>query len=121
MKKTLITTAIIAGLFAACKTTKPTATAVAPTPLDCSNKAYTYAVDIKPIIESNCSKCHNTNNKAGYNFLTLESVKKGVGNGELLGTIKHQKGFPGMPKFSAQLPQESIEKIECWIKNGMKE
>lgn len=121
MKKTLIATVILAGFIAACKAPQKTATTTPPLKVDCTNKNYSYAADIKSIIESNCSKCHNSNNKAGYNFLTLESVKKGVQNGELLGTIKFLKGYPKMPKMAPQLSQELIDKIECWINNGMKE
>ena len=118
MKKTLIVIVSTAAFLGACKTTKQTTTTVAP--VDCSNKNYTYEADIKSIIENNCSKCHNSNNKAGYNFLTLESVIKAAKNGDLLGTIKHQKGFTKMPLMKPQLPQELIDKIECWVNNGMK-
>ena len=48
-------------------------------------------------------------------------MKKAALNGELLGTIKHQKGYPKMPAFKEKLDQASIDKIECWINNGMKE
>ncbi len=105
----------------ACKGTKQTTKVEPVAVLDCSNKSLSYVTDIKPIIETNCSKCHNTNEKAGYNFLKIESVKKAANNGELLGTIKHAKGFPKMPIAAEKLNQASIDKIECWIKNGMKE
>lgn len=121
MKKIIITSTIIASILVACKSTKqPTTTAPAVT-LDCSNKALTYSTDIKPIMEANCTKCHNTNEKAGYNFLKIEFVKKAVADGHLLGTIKHQKGFDKMPAYAAKLDQAIIDKIECWINNGMKE
>lgn len=121
MKKIIISSAIIASILVACKTGKETVSTAPAVPLDCSNKALTYSKDIKPIIETNCSKCHNANEKAGYNFLKIESVKKAALNGELLGTIKHQKGFPKMPEFAHKLDQVYIDKIECWINNGMKE
>lgn len=120
MKKIIISSAIIASLLVACKSTKQT-TAVPVATLDCSNKAVTYSADIKPILEANCTKCHNANEKAGYNFLKIEFVKKSVADGHLLGTIKHQKGFDKMPAYAAKLDQAIIDKIECWINNGMKE
>jgi mono/diheme cytochrome c family protein len=121
MKKIVVTSFAIAVLFAACKSTKETTTAVTEK-VDCTTyTGLTYNKDIKSIIETNCAKCHNKNNKAGFNFLTLESVKKGVANGELLGTIKHQKGYPKMPIGAPKLSQEDISKIECWINSGMPE
>ncbi len=122
MKKIIIASAAIALILAGCKSSKQTATVAPTAALDCSsNKDLTYNGDIKAILQAHCTKCHNTNNKAGYNFLTLESLKKGVANGELLGTIKHLKGFPKMPAFAAKMDQPTIDKIECWINNGMKE
>jgi hypothetical protein len=52
--------------------------------------------------------------------LTFESVKKAATNGYLLGSIKHQKGYDAMPRGAPKLTQETIDKIECWINNGMK-
>jgi hypothetical protein len=121
MKKLMYLSIIAVGFLAACKSTKQPVATVPAVPLDCSNKTLTYTADIKSIIETSCANCHNKNNKAGYNFLTLESVKKAAVSGELLGTIKHQKGYSKMPMSASKLPQESIDKIECWITNGMKE
>jgi mono/diheme cytochrome c family protein len=121
MKKLIFISIIAISLFGACKSTKQPVATTPTVTLDCSNKSLSYATDIKSILETNCAKCHNSNNKGGYNFLTFESVKKSVANGQLLGTIKHQKGFDAMPRMAPKLPQETIDKIECWINNGMKE
>lgn len=121
MKKIIIASTFIVAVLAGCKTKKEVAATAPAAPLDCSNKTLSYSADIKPIMEANCTRCHNTNEKAGFNFFKIESVKKAALNGELLGTIKHQKGFPKMPAFSAKLDQTAIDKIECWINNGMKE
>ncbi len=117
MKKIIITSIVITSILAACKTAqKPVATKI-----DCSDKSVTYTADIKPMMEQYCTKCHNNNEKAGYNLLKLEFVKKGALNGELLGTIKHIAGYPAMPMMAEKMPQAAIDKIECWINNGMKE
>ncbi len=118
MKNVILTAIVISTLLVACKSSKVVVPAV---PLDCSSKTITYSGDIKAIMENNCTRCHNTNNKAGYNFLTLESIKKAAMSGQLLGTIKRTKGFAKMPAFSKKLDQATIDKIECWITNGMKE
>ncbi len=132
MKNSSIALMSLSILMVACKSTKevtvteiksvPTVRPVtAPIGLDCSTSVLTYKNDIQGIIESNCTKCHNTNNKAGYNFLTLESVKKAASNGYLLGSIKHAKGYDEMPAYASKMSQELIDKIECWITSGMAE
>ena len=121
MKKIIIAFTIIASLLVACKSKKEVAATTPAMPLDCTTKTLSYSVDIKPIMEGNCTRCHNTNEKAGYNFLNIESVKKAALNGQLLGTIKHLDGFSKMPAYSHKLDQITIDKIECWINNGMKE
>jgi mono/diheme cytochrome c family protein len=115
----IIVAILITCFIAACKTTKDTTANTKPT-IDCTSSMLTYTSDIKSIIETNCSRCHNTNMNAGYNFLTLESVKKAASNGELLRSIKHEKGITPMPAYADQLDLVTIGKIECWINNGMK-
>jgi len=122
MKKIFIVITIASLTFIACKGSKQTTTTT-PTPakVDCSTKMISYAVDIKPILEANCTNCHNTNNTGGYNFNTFQSAVKSGANGELLGTIKHSSGFPMMPPNGEKISQAEIDKIECWINNGMKD
>jgi cytochrome c553 len=122
MKKLLFTAATFAMVFTACKSTKETTnTTTTKAELNCNDKALSYATDIKPILETNCNRCHNKNEKVEYNFLKFEEVKLAATKGDLLATIKHEKGYPKMPAYAAQLDQATIDKIECWIKNGMKE
>lgn len=123
MKKLLLLTFTSVIVIAACKTSKETAkteTAVVRPPLDCSTSGVNYE-SIKPIIEKNCTSCHGYGGSGGLNFLTSADVKKAATKGELLGTIKHQRGFPRMPANAEQLDQTDIDKIECWINNGMKD
>ncbi len=72
-------------------------------------------------MEQYCTGCHNSNEKAGYNFEKIEFVKKAATSGTLLGTIKHTYGFVPMPMGAEKIDQPTIDKIECWINNGMKE
>ena len=120
MKKIAIVT-LIACSIAACKTSKETTTKITTAAqVDCTSSTLTYASGIKAIIETNCARCHNENEKAGYNFLTLESVKKAAENGELMRSIKHEKGIDPMPAYADKLDDSTIGKIQCWINNGMK-
>lgn len=111
------------ALLNACGTSKKAETASAP--LDCNSvKEISYKTDILPILEPNCASngCHNDKSrKHNISVLNLEDVKKAATKGELLGTIKHEKGYPKMPMFKPKLKVEEIQKIECWVKNGMKE
>ena len=123
MKKIFFLAATVAITSAACKSSKEvskTETPVIKTPVDCSISGMTYA-SIKPILEVNCNNCHSNGGAGGFDFTVFADVKKAAQKGELLGTIKHASGFPKMPARSEKLDQESIDKIECWIKNGMKE
>lgn len=120
MKKLIVSTLIIASTIVACKTAEKSTT-TAPPPLDCTTKSLAFTTDIKPVFDTYCTRCHNTNEKGGYNFQELSFIKKAASNGNLLGTIKHQKGFPHMPANAEPLSADVIAKIECWINNGMKE
>ncbi|MBK7183044.1 MAG: hypothetical protein IPH89_08960 [Bacteroidetes bacterium] len=68
MKKLFISALVISSALVACKGSKETASTTPAVPLDCTSKVVSYTSDIKAIMEANCTRCHNTNNKAGYNF-----------------------------------------------------
>lgn len=123
MKKLLLLTLTSVIVISACKTSKEgakTETVVVKTPLDCSTSGVNYSA-IQSIIEKNCTSCHGYGGSGGLNFLTSDDVKIAAKKGELLGAIKHQRGFPKMPANAEQLSQADIDKIECWINNGMKD
>ena len=128
MKKLILALAAVVITIAACKTSKEakkTETAKVETPakkpvLDCNGTGLTFAA-IKPIFDANCSSCHGYGGAGGYNFLSSTDVIRAAKNGDLLGTIKWLQGYPKMPERAEQLDQASIDKIECWINNGMKE
>lgn len=123
MKKIFFLVATIAITSAACKSSKEvskTETPVVKSTVDCAVSGLTYA-SIQPILEEKCNSCHSNGGSGGFDFTVFADVKKAAQKGELLGTIKHAPGFPRMPVRAEKLDQESIDKIECWIKNGMKE
>jgi hypothetical protein len=111
------------AFITACGTSKKSETTY--TPIDCNTVTeISYKNDILPILEPNCASggCHNDKSrKHNISVLNLDDVKKAASKGELLGTIKHEKGYPKMPMFKPKLKNEDIQKIECWVKNGMKE
>jgi hypothetical protein len=106
--------------IASCKTSKDTTATNVET--HCSQIQVTYAEHIQPIILKNCatSGCHDPKTKEhGLDFNKFEDVKKEALSGDLLCTIKWEKGCPKMPMNMPKLSKEKITAIECWIKNGM--
>lgn len=120
MKKLTVSALIISLALAACKTSEKSGTAAkTTTPAPLPAGTMTFATDIKPVMDMYCVRCHNENEKAGYNFKEMASVKKAGANGELLGTIKHMDGFDPMPAHADPLDAATITKIENWVKTGM--
>lgn len=118
MKKIILSSLAASLLLVACKSTQNTQSTASS--LTCDNTSLSFTKDIKPIMVTNCTKCHN-GGKLEFNFNELTSVKEAVGKEEFLQTIKHMSGYPSMPKNADKLDQATIDMIECWIKNGMKE
>lgn len=123
MKKTILSGFVLLLIFATCKTARQTEkTAVTQPALDCSTMDVTYSFDIKPVFETFCFECHGDKEaEGGYNFMKISEIKRAAKSGALLGSIKWERGFSRMPENDPQLDAKTIDKIECWIKNGMKE
>ena len=125
MKKTAVTLIIISMVIGACKVSKNQEDTKKETPVasvvNCDATDYSYAKDIKPILEAHCNSCHSDGGTGGYDFTVIADVKKAAKNGELIGTIKWEKGYPRMPIGAAQVDDASIAKIECWINKGLKD
>lgn len=122
MKKTTLSGFLLLMVFTTCKTTKqPEKVVVAKPPPDCSTMAPTYSFDIRPVFETFCLNCHGEEGDGGYSFTRISEIKRAAQSGALLGSIKWQKGYSRMPEHGEQLDANTINKIECWINNGMKE
>lgn len=125
MKKTVFALIIISIVIGACKVSKNQIDTkkeeVVVAVVNCDTTNYSYAKDIKPILEAHCNSCHSNGGTAGYDFTVMEDVYKSVKNGALVGTIKWQRGYPAMPIGAQKLDDASITKIECWIAKGMKD
>lgn len=126
--KTLQSILIALLIFATLTTTVRSASNnTAQDPLNCPEKALTFNEDIKQIFNKHCTRCHNKNEREGFNFHKVEFVKKAAQSGKLLGSIKHIQGYQPMPrhlpslKMASKLDKKNIDKIECWINSGMKE
>lgn len=85
----------------------------------CDTRDLSYSLDIVPIIDANCYRCHAAQLNLGN--VTLEgynNIKVYVDNGKLLGTIKHEDGFQTMPQDAGKIDQCLIDKVEQWIDDG---
>ena len=122
MKKIIVSALLISSALVACKSSQKSTASTTPakpeTPA-AAGPVVTFAIDIKPILQQYCTRCHNQNEKAGYNFEEITFAKKAGANGELLGTIKHMDGFDPMPANDDPMPAAAIAKIEAWVKGGM--
>jgi hypothetical protein len=71
--------------------------------------------DILPVIQNNCTGCHDNQN--GYTFTNHHNISDNYA--AIIGSMKGQ-GYQQMPQGSAALPDSLIQKIQCWVNQGMK-
>lgn len=93
---------------------------VQPAPLDstCAD-TISFVNDILPIMESNCTICHNSNNpSAGYDLSTHAGVIQNLG--KVLGSVRQDGSALSMPQGGNKIADISIQKINCWINQGAK-
>jgi uncharacterized membrane protein len=87
----------------------------------CSTENMSYAVDINPVIQNSCVSCHSSGYASGgINLEGYENVKPYAQSGELIKVIKHEQGVSPMPQNSDKLPDCTINKINAWIEQGIK-
>jgi|MLJW01.1.fsa_nt_gi mono/diheme cytochrome c family protein len=86
----------------------------------CNLTGVTYSVSVKAILNSNCYSCHSGNAAAGGGIAldNYNAVKVYVTNGQLMNSINHTGGIPGMPLSGSQLGSCEIQTIQAWINSG---
>ena len=85
----------------------------------CDTTNVSYANDVWPVINSNCTSCHSGGAPAGSVSLEdYDDIVVAANNGSLLGTIKHEDGWSPMPKGGGKLNDCDIAKIEKWVNDG---
>ena len=125
MKNILIATftfaAIASLIYLASCTPKKEATKTACT------SAPTYTADIKTIFDATCMPCHSAEkHKHNIDLSNYETTKEIAKGKNFLGAIRHEAGYDAMPpppepplQDNKRLSDATIEKISCWIENGM--
>lgn len=106
--------------FYSCKSSKSTTSTAA---VNCGDAKPTYTTDIKPILDTHCAAtCHSAKNMAdGIDLSSYEGAKAVSGKKKFLGAIRHEFGYPPMPKKADKLADADITKIACWVQNGSAE
>ncbi len=86
---------------------------------ECDTADVSYTMPVSGIIQKHCLGCHSDNNPLGG--LSLQGYDKVVSvanDGRLMGTVKHEAGYPAMPKNSSKLSDCKILQLEIWTENG---
>jgi hypothetical protein len=118
--KLMITCMLITFVFA-CKKKEDTNYADAAT---CTSTP-TYTADIAPILNASCANggCHNAGSKRAGIDLSNYAVAKNefMKNNTALASVHHASGVKAMPQGQSKLAEASINKLDCWVKNGCPE
>lgn len=103
----LVITGIV--LFACKKDIAPAATC--PTIIS-------YANNLKPIIDVNCSTsgCHDVSASGGYDLSAYSGVSANAD--VILHVINQEPGYNPMPQGLPKLADSTIQQFSCWIEQG---
>lgn len=105
-------------ILAGCTNDDPSAPNGTPAPAGSA----TYNKDVKSIIDNNCTACHAAvpTNGAPISLVTYDQVKNAVLKRSLIIRISLENGNNVlMPKGGPRLPQETIDIVKKWEKDGL--
>ncbi|MCB0528095.1 MAG: hypothetical protein KDC61_18380 [Saprospiraceae bacterium] len=91
---------------------------------DCTGidaQANSYTNSIKAILDAQCatSGCHDAFSQSeSIDLSNYASAKSAFENRACLCSIHHGAGCTPMPEGRAKLSDATIQKIDCWVKNG---
>lgn len=123
MKYLISLTAVLLFIGVGCVSEKQELLDIKPIGFVCDTVEVSYQMDVVPIMENNCYRCHNNVNSnnlgAGIAFETYEDIQ--IWSGTIVEAIKHAPGASNMPKGSAKLDDCTISIIESWVLQGMKD
>ncbi len=91
-----------------------------PATNNCDTTNITFSQTVFPVINANCTNCHNQAFPSGN--ISLENyndVVAAVNSGRLMGSIKQEPGYSPMPKGGGKLSDCDIKHMEIWINDGM--
>jgi hypothetical protein len=86
----------------------------------CDTTNMTFTTDIKPMFAENCDQCHSGSApQAGISTDDFQSVVTNIDR--IYGSVNHLGGYRPMPDNGDMLPDCNLNKINAWIKQGLKE
>lgn len=84
----------------------------------CDDNQFSYALVIKPLVDTKCVNCHKPGTLSGnVDLSTYPAIKAQVINGKFLGSITHSVGYTPMPQ-GGKLSDCEIIQITNWINEG---
>ena len=85
----------------------------------CDTAHVTYALTVAPLLQQNCSRCHNgTFASGGVELSTYAHVRAIAADGRLLGVVSHAPGFPAMPQGAPKLSDCALGQLRQWVADG---
>ena len=109
----LLSIAILTIVFTSC--TKDKVSDLLPYPDIVCSDSVSFSNVVFPIIQNNCAGCHDNQN--GYTFTNHQNISSNYA--AIIGSMKGT-GFQLMPQGGPALPDSVIQKIQCWVNQGMK-
>jgi hypothetical protein len=81
----------------------------------------TYSTDVKKILDEYCATtCHSSEKKKmGIDLSSYETSKEEAAYANFLGSIRHEATHAEMPANHKKPDTVTIQKIACWVNNGM--
>lgn len=113
-----------AGAPAAPPTRRQTPPPAEPTRESTDAATVSFAVDVAPVLVERCNDCHVLNNRGNLRFATFQQLLRSdavtAGAPDRSSLVRHLRGddTPRMPMNAPPLPEEQIEKIATWIREG---
>ena len=83
----------------------------------CDTSNMSFQKDVYPVISTYCLGCHG-NSSGGFNLEGYDNIKRN--STKMMNAIEHKAGAPAMPQGAAKLPDCTINKLNAWISQGLK-
>jgi hypothetical protein len=84
----------------------------------CDSTQFSFAANVKPILNSYCTSCHNSITlSGGFSLENFSTVQSKANDGSLLGSIKHQSPYSAMPPGN-MISDCNIAIVSNWIEAG---